>query len=237
MEKTRVLLVDDDIVLAPIIKDYLESKDILVTLLQTSINVLAHLKEESYNICLLDVKMPSKSGFELAVEMQDVYPELPFIFLTGESAKSSKIEGFIIGADDYITKPFNIEELYLRINAVLKRSLVKKSEIHSTQVQYRIGIYTFKPEFRMLSYNTNERQLSTIESQLLQLFCESVNSRIDREVALRKIWKDNYMLKTRSLNVYISKLRHYFKEDHTIKIINIHGEGYAFVVIPAITYF
>jgi two-component system OmpR family response regulator len=229
VEQLNVLIVDDDVILGPVVKDYLESRDMLVTLVQDSTRALITVKENEYDVCILDVKMPGKTGFELAAEIQDILPSLPFIFLTGESGKSQKLEGLRMGADDYITKPFNIEELYLRICVVVRR-MKRADKLPDLLPAYTIGRYSFNPHLRTLSFRAATRQLSAIETQLLLMFCQSHNGIIERETALKKIWKDEYMFRGRSLNVYVSKLREYLQEDKNIDILNIHGRGYSLVV-------
>lgn len=223
----NILIVDDDTIIGPVLKDYLEDKEIHVTLINDSLSALSAIKPNNFDVCLLDVKMPGKSGFELGKELKELHPDLPFIFLTGETGKSDKITGLKIGADDYITKPFNLEELYLRILTVTRRSKKTTTELPE---YYSVGKYIFKPESRQLVFKSNTTTLSSIETQLLLLFCKSGKGVIDREDALKKIWKDEYMLKGRSLNVYVSKLREYLNKDADIEILNIHGQGYQLVI-------
>lgn len=230
-EKINILLVDDDVVIGPVVKDYLESKDFEVVLIQDSTRALDVIHEVHFDACILDVKMPGKSGFELAIEINERYPNLPFLFLTGESGKLQKIQGLTIGADDYILKPFNLEELCLRLNVVTRRSKAKNNNEDKPE-KYTIGNYVFNPNSRTLLEKTNsmEQRLSAIESQLLQMFCEHKEGIVDREQALKKIWSDEYMLKTRSLNVYVGKLRTCLSNDKSIEILNVHGKGYQLVV-------
>lgn len=225
----NIMVVDDDVILGPVIKDYLELQGATVTLVQDSSKALSSIKGGDYDICLLDIKMPGKSGFELAEDIHEAYAQMPIIFLTGEAGKTDKIKGLRMGADDYITKPFNLEELFLRILAVTRR-FKKAYKENITTEQYTIGGYTLHPQLRKLYYNNDERPLSAIETELLVMFCKADNGIIEREVALKKIWKDEYMLKGRSLNVYISKLREYLSNDSNIEILNIHGKGYSLVV-------
>lgn len=225
----NILIVDDDAIIGPVLKDYLEDKGFNVTLVSDSLSAIQTVKNNNFNICLLDVKMPGKTGFELGTEISEIYPNLPFIFLTGETGKSDKIAGLKIGAEDYITKPFNLEELYLRILVVTRRSNRKALDTTAPE-QYSIGKYIFKPDTRKLSYKDKTTTLSSIETQLLSLFCQSESGILDREFALKKVWKDEYMLKGRSLNVYVSKLREYLNQDTDIEILNIHGQGYQLIV-------
>lgn len=225
----NILIVDDDTIIGPVVSDYLESQDLDVTLIQDSSLALNAVKKGAFDVCLLDVKMPGKTGFEIAEEIHEVFSDMPIIFLTGESGKADKIKGLRLGADDYITKPFNLEELHLRILAVTRRS--KKSQNkESKPEQYAIGTYTFRPSLRKLQYGNEEQSLTAIETELLCMFCEAENGIIDREVALKKIWKDEHMFKGRSLNVYVSKLREYLSKDNRIEILNIHGKGYNLIV-------
>ncbi|MBK9272080.1 MAG: response regulator transcription factor [Saprospiraceae bacterium] len=221
----RVLLVDDDRTLSPLVKEYLQAKSYQCDLFHNGFEALKFLHENSVDICVLDIKMPLKDGFELARDIRILLPEVPFLFLTGETDKEDRIKGLEAGADDYIIKPFSMQELELRIRAVLRRYLGHHKP-KSDSLIYQIGIYRFNPSSRELKNEQSIRKLSAIEAKLLNLFCQSEDWIIDREVALKRIWSDENNFRERSLNVYVSKLRNYLKEDPSIEIMNIHGSGY-----------
>ncbi|MEN0004419.1 MAG: response regulator transcription factor [Bacteroidota bacterium] len=225
--KARILFVDDDFQLSLITKEYLEAKDFEVQLIHNANDGLAIFKQNTFDLCLLDVKMPIRDGFSLASEIRTLDPAIPIIFLTGKTEVTDRIKGLRLGADDYVTKPFSMEELTLRMNAVLKRTLTPEDEDSKSLV---IGDYDFNPISRELGRAGTIDKLSAIEAQLLQLLGENLNGLVKRDYALNKIWLDEDHLKGRSLNVYISKLRKYLKEDERIEILNVHGEGYRLVV-------
>lgn len=224
----HLLLVDDDQNLSSLTKEYLEAKGFVVTLCQSGEEGLAAYKSGAFDACILDVRMPFKDGFALSQDIREISPQVPIIFLTGAVQKEERIKGLSLGADDYITKPFSMEELYLRIRNTLNRSLTqqKKVEAHI----HKIGLYRFNVAMRELNCGAEMTKLTAIESKLLQLFCESENGLIRRDIALQRIWGDEDMLKGRSLNVYVSKLRTFFVADPSIEILNVHGEGYQLVV-------
>jgi len=220
-----VLLVDDDRTLSPLVKEYLLAKNYECVLFHNGYDALKFLQENSVDICVLDIKMPMKDGFELSRDIRSLNPEVPFLFLTGESDKEDKIKGLEAGAEDYITKPFSMQELELRIKAIMRR-YTKQQEIKLENPILQVGKYQFNASSRELILGQNIKKLSAIEAKLLSLFCESQDWVIDREIALKRIWSDENNFRERSLNVYISKLRTYLKEDPNIEIMNIHGTGY-----------
>lgn len=225
----RILMVDDDRTFSVLTQEYLEAKGLKVSLLHNGDDGLTTFRKADFDLCILDVKMPLKDGFTLAGELRSWRPEIPIIFLTGQTEKEHRIKGFLVGADDYITKPFSMEELYLRVSAVMRRVQVQekaKQEIGP----YRVGVYSFDARTRELALGGQTAKMSAIEARLLQLFCDSPAGMIEREAALRQIWDDEDMLRGRSLNVYVSKLRQYLKEDPAIEILNVHGVGYQLVV-------
>lgn len=225
-----ILLVDDDRTFVPLVGEYLEAKGLRVTLRHSGDEGLAAFRKSQSDLCVLDVKMPLKDGFRLAEEIRALAPDVPLIFLTGETAKEQRIRGLTLGADDYVTKPFSMEELYLRIMAIWRRTNQQTQRKAREQATFQIGHYHFNPATRELVLAAQTAKLSAIEARLLLLFCESENGIITRETALRKIWGDDDMLRGRSLNVYVSKLRQYLKDDPAIEILNVHGEGYQMVV-------
>lgn len=228
-EKIKILLVDDDRALSPMVREYLEAKEYDCSLFHNAFEALKFLETDSVDLCILDIKMPVKDGFELAREIRMINPEIPFIFLTGENEKEDRIRGLEAGADDYITKPFSMHELELRVKAILRRYMSQYTTKAET-TKYSIGIYEFDPGTRELKSQGEIKKLSSIESKLLLMFCQSHDWIIERDQALKKIWDDENSFRERSLNVYISKLRQYLKEDASIEILNIHGSGYKLLI-------
>lgn len=224
----HLLLVDDDLALSPVTKEYLEAKDFQVTLRHSGEEGWTAFRSGTFDCCILDVKMPFKDGFSLAEDIRQLNPDMPILFLTGASQKEERIRGLSLGADDYITKPFSMEELYLRIRNILKRSTLQQKQ--SEKAAYEIGLYRFDVATRELHGGPEMVKLTAIEARLLQLFCESDNGIIRRDIALQRIWGDEDMLKGRSLNVYVSKLRTFLSADARVEILNVHGEGYQMVV-------
>ena len=224
----HLLLVDDDLALSPLTKEYLEAKGFAVTLRHSGDEGLAAYKMGTFDGCILDVRMPFKDGFSLAEDIRQLSPNIPILFLTGAVQKEERIRGLALGADDYITKPFSMEELYLRVRNTLKRSTAQQKEIE--KAIHEIGLYRFDVATRELHGGPEMVKLTAIEAKLLQLFCESDNGIIRRDTALERIWGDENMLKGRSLNVYVSKLRTFLAAEPRIEILNVHGEGYQLVV-------
>ena len=222
-ETINILLAEDDPNLGTILRAYFKQKGCNVFLAIDGEKALEFFRnEENIDICVLDVMMPIKDGFEVAKYIRRINPSIPVIFLTAKTLENDKLKGFEIGADDYITKPFSIEELYARINAVLRRC---HEERPSTSV-FNIGRFTFNADRQSLSINGKEQHLTSKESDLMHLFCLNYNQVIDRVTTLNKIWKDDSYFAARSMDVYITKLRRYLKEDPSVKIVNIHGVGF-----------
>ena len=229
MEGFSILLVDDDKVLSTVLKEFLETKGFRADLRHDAASGLSLFRDGNYDLCVLDVKMPLKDGFVLSEELRAIDSEVPIIFLTGESEKERRIEGLKLGADDYVIKPFSMEELELRIINVLRR-VNKKKETSKLMEPRGIGLYYFDPVSRTLQIENKIIRLSATESKLLQMFCTSPEGQINRSEALNKIWKDEAQLHGRSLNVYVSKLRKYLAEDVNLEILNVHGSGYRLVI-------
>lgn len=230
MDSIKVLMVDDEFEYAELTKEYLEAKGVFVRYISRPELVLRVLEEESFDICLLDVKMPNKDGFTLAEEIKEKDENMPIIFLTGQTLKEHKIKGFQIGADDYITKPYSLEELYLRLVAIMRRYKVAYSKHIENQDAILIGNYTLHTQNRQLNFVSHTQRLSAIEAKLLFLLVKYKESHLKREVALLEIWGEDDYYKAKSMNVYITKLRHYLKEDKRIEILNVHGEGYKLLI-------
>lgn len=227
--QTLILLVDDDRSLSPMVKEYLEAKDFTCHLHHNAYDALEDLKRFSFNLCILDIRMPLKNGFQLAEEIKTLQPDTPFLFLTGNTEKDDRIKGLEAGADDYITKPFSMQELYLRVKAILKRTEMYTNH-RKTAAQFDIGKFKFNADSREIVDTLDPIKLSAIESKLLRMFCESHDGIVLRDHALKQIWQDENSFRERSLNVYVSKLRHYLKGDPNIEILNIHGTGYKLLI-------
>ena len=226
--KPKILLCEDDTNLGMVLKNYLELNDYEVTLERDGRLGLAAFQREKYDICLLDVMMPNMDGFTLGEEIRDVNPDVPLFFLSAKTMKDDIIQGYKLGADDYITKPFDSEVLLHKIKAILKRN----EEMHKEEVnaEFDLGRYHFNPRLRELTINGKVQVLSPKENELLKMLSEYKNDLLSREIALKKIWGSDTYFNGRSMDVYIAKLRKYLKEDNTIEIVNIHGNGFRLVV-------
>jgi two-component system OmpR family response regulator len=231
-KKINILLVEDDPNLGMILKESLELRDYSVELHKDGESAWAGYSKGSYDLCLLDVMMPKKDGFTLAADIRKVDTVVPIIFLTAKSLKEDKIEGFKVGADDYMTKPFSMEELELRMEAILRRSN-KSSNTNTDQKVFQIGKLNFNYDERKLTSAASAQNLTTKEADLLKLLCIHQNNILERDVALKSVWNDDNYFTGRSMDVYITKLRKYLKEDSNIEIINIHGTGFRLMVKDA----
>lgn len=227
--KTKILLVEDDPSLGPLLQEYLEAKGFETKLANDGVKGADVFFKGSFDLLLLDVMMPNKDGITLAKEIRVADKNIPIIFLTAKSMKEDALEGFHAGADDYITKPFSMEELLARVNAVLRRTNKVRST-ESDEVNFTIGAYSFNSQKQLLLINNNEQKLTTKESQLLRLLCVHKNDVLDRNFALKTIWQDDNYFNGRSMDVYIAKLRKYLKDDTKVEIINIHGKGFKLLV-------
>lgn len=226
----RVLVVEDDKNLGKVLTDYLTSKNYLVHLAEDGEIGFDFFTNNDYDIIILDVMMPKKDGFSLAKDIRKMNKDIPIIFLTAKSHKENIIKAFNLGADDYLTKPFSIEELLLRMDAVLKRTVkIDKIELDDNFI---IGSYTFHHNQNLLiSSSGTDYKLTTKENDLLKLFCEHINSKVDRSLALMKIWGDDSYYNARSMDVYIAKLRKYLREDKKIDLKTIHGFGFKLLIL------
>jgi DNA-binding response OmpR family regulator len=224
--KPKILLCEDDTNLGMVLKNYLELNDYDVILERDGRLGLAAFQREKFDICLLDVMMPNMDGFTVAEEIRDVDPDMPLFFISAKTMKEDIIQGYKLGADDYITKPFDSEVLLHKIKAILKRN----EELHREEAnaEYDLGKYHFNPRLRQLSAE-NTQVLSPKENELLKMLCEYKNDLLPREVALKKIWGSDTYFNGRSMDVYIAKLRKYLKDDSNIEIVNIHGNGFRLV--------
>ena len=225
--KPKILLCEDDTNLGMVLKNYLELNDYEVVLERDGRLGLAAFQREKFDICLLDVMMPNMDGFAVAEEVRDINPDVPLFFLSAKTMKDDIIQGYKLGADDYITKPFDSDVLLLKIKAILKRN----EETHREEVnaEFDMGKYHFNHRLRELTIDGRINVLSPKENELLKMLCEHKNDLLTREAALKKIWGSDTYFNGRSMDVYIAKLRKYLKEDETIEIVNIHGNGFRLV--------
>ncbi|MCB0791962.1 MAG: response regulator transcription factor [Flavobacteriales bacterium] len=221
----RILLVEDDPNLGGLLAEYLKAKGYAVEHRVNGKEGLDAYHKGGFDLLMLDVMMPVKDGFTLAREIRRTDQRTPIIFLTAKSMKQDTINGFLAGADDYLTKPFSMEELLLRIGAVLKRTKGVVAEQEAPR-SYTIGGFEFDVRKQVLRRDEEERRLTTKESELLRLLCQNKNGLMERHAALREIWGDDNYFNGRSMDVYIAKLRKYLKEDPNVEIINIHGQGF-----------
>ena len=227
-EKTRILLCEDDENLGMLLREYLQAKGYATDLLPDGDAGYKAFVKAKYDICVLDVMMPIKDGFEFAKEIRQINTDVPILFLTARTLKDDILEGFKIGADDYMTKPFSMEELLLRIEAIHRRVKGKKNKDGAI---YKMGKFTFDTQKQVLSIGDQIKKLTTKESELLSLLCAHANDILERNHALKTIWIDDNYFNARSMDVYITKLRKHLKDDPSIEIINIHGKGYK-IIIP-----
>jgi DNA-binding response OmpR family regulator len=225
--KTRILLAEDDENLGLLLKEYLLAKGYETELFKDGEKALKGFKNNHFDICILDVMMPIKDGFTLAREIRMINPSMSILFLTAKSMKDDILEGFSIGADDYMTKPFSIEELLVRIEAILRRA--RKDQGPLGQSQFKIGTFTFDATKQVLQRGENIRKLTTKESELLRYLCVNINAVLDRNFALKTIWVDDSYFNARSMDVYITKLRKYLSDDPSIEIINVRGKGFKLI--------
>ena len=226
-KKYKILLCEDDTNLGMVLKNYLEINDYDVTLERDGRLGLAAFQREKYDICLLDVMMPNMDGFTLAEEIRDVDPDIPLFFLSAKTMKEDLIQGYKLGADDYITKPFDSGVLLLKIKAILKRN--EEENKGNDNIEFDLGKYHFNPKLRELKNGDSTQTLSPKENELLKMLAEHKNDLLPRERALKKIWGSDTYFNGRSMDVYIAKLRKYLKEDEDIEIVNIHGNGFRLV--------
>lgn len=229
-EKLKILLCEDDENLGMLLREYLQAKGYHAVLCQDGEVGYREFAKGKFDIAVLDVMMPKKDGFTLAQEIRQANTEIPIIFLTARALKDDILEGFKIGADDYITKPFSMEELVLRIEAILRRVHGKKAKDATV---FRIGRFVFDAQKQLLTIGEKQTKLTTKENELLALLCAHSNEILQRDFALKTIWIDDNYFNARSMDVYITKLRKHLKDDDQIEIINIHGKGYKLIVPDA----
>ncbi len=224
---SRILLVEDDQSFGVVLKDYLMMNDYDVTLAVDGELGLKAFMEDEYDLCIFDVMMPKKDGFSLAEDVKKINKNMPIIFLTARNMKEDILKGYQLGADDYITKPFDTELLLYKIKAILQRSVVLEEE---EQEHFEISNIIFDSVLRQLKVNDKEYKLSPKENELLKMLCLHRTDFMPRDLALRKIWKKENYFTARSMDVYIAKLRKILKDDDGLEIINVHGEGFRLLI-------
>ena len=226
----KILLVEDDINFGSILKEYLGLNDYVVTLAKNGIEGFEKFKKEKFDLCILDVMMPYKDGFTLAKEIREENSLVPIFFLTAKHLKEDVLKGFKFGADDYMTKPFDSEVLLAKIKAILNRKNFIEHPVVET-FEFSFSDFNFNSKLRFLKFKDKDPiKLSPKESQLLRLLVLHINDLLPREVALNKIWRDDNYFTSRSMDVYIAKLRKYLSDDEKVQILNIHGEGFRLVI-------
>lgn len=228
----KILLVEDDPNLGLLLQDYLQLKGKFDVVLSTDGEEgLRAFNKQQFDLCILDVMMPKKDGFALGKDIRKINENVPIIYATAKAMMEDKVSAYDLGGDDYITKPFRIEELLLRINALLKRVAAREPEATGPlQTQFQIGDYNFDFTTQMIHFKGQSQKLSTKEAELLQLLCINKNSVLTREEALLSIWHDDNYFNGRSMDVFLSKLRKYLREDPKVEILNVHGKGYKLLV-------
>jgi DNA-binding response OmpR family regulator len=229
MENIKILLAEDDSNLGTLLKNYLIARNYETTLCVNGTQALGTFSEGTFGLCILDIMMPEMDGLSLAKEIRKSNADIPIIFLTAKNQKEDILEGFKSGADDYITKPFSMEELLYRIEAILRRTTASSSSVNRKDNIYFIGTYSFDPLKQILFYNEKPNKLTTKESELLELLCKHGNEILERNYALKTIWIDDNYFNARSMDVYITRLRKYLKNDTSVKILNVHGKGYKLI--------
>jgi DNA-binding response OmpR family regulator len=231
MTSVRILLLEDDANLGFILKEHLELQGYVVDLRTNGVDGMECFRRGGYTLCLVDVMMPKKDGFTFAREVRALNDQVPLMFLTARSLKEDRVEGLKIGADDYITKPFSMEELMLRIRAVLKRTRQAPVMLPG-RGEYTIGTFSFDPDTRMLRGPDTSDELTTREADLLKMFCEQDQGLLERATALRQIWGTDSFFAGRSMDVFISRLRKRLAGDPDVQIVNVHGKGFRLLVAP-----
>lgn len=229
MSRTAILLVEDDPNLGNLLAEYLRAKDYDVTLATDGKAGWEAYSKGRFDLLVLDVMMPLKDGFTLAREIRAKDSATPIVFLTARSMKQDTITGFGLGADDYLTKPFSMEELLLRIGAVLRRTRGVEPRVEEPD-RFDLGSSSFEPKRQLLRTPAGERRLTTKESELMRLLCLNRDQVLERAVALNQVWGNDSYFSGRSMDVYIAKLRKYLRDDPHVEIINVHGKGFRLVV-------
>lgn len=225
-EKVKILLCEDDENLGMLLREYLITKGYAVDLQPDGEVGYKAFSKNKFDLCIFDVMMPKKDGFALAADVRALNTEVPIIFLTAKSMKEDILQGFKLGADDYLSKPFSMEELLYRIESIMRRVRGKKAK---DVVTYALGKFIFDAQKQMLTIDGESKKLTTKESELLNLLALNANNILERNFALKTIWVDDNYFNARSMDVYITKLRKLLKSDESVAIINIHGKGYKLI--------
>ena len=226
MSQIKVLLAEDDKNLGMILKAFLDSKGLFTTLCSNGQEALDSFNTYEYDLCLFDVMMPVMDGFTLAKQIKMNNPSVPIVFLTAKKEQDDILEGFRIGADDYVTKPFSMDELLARLQAIHRRCVY----VQAKPAVYQLGSFTFDSPRHILTKGNETKKLTSKEADLLLLLCENIGNTLERSKALLQIWEEDSYLNARSMDVYITKLRKYFKDDPNVDIQNVHGVGFKLVV-------
>ena len=229
-EKLKIFLCEDDENLGMLLREYLQTRGYDADLQPDGEAGYKAFTKNKYDLCVLDVMMPKKDGFTLASDIRGINTEVPIIFLTAKSMKEDILQGFKLGADDYLSKPFSMEELLSRIESILRRVRGKKIKDVTT---FNIGGFVFDSQKQVLVFDGETRKLTTKESELLKLLASNANNILERNYALKTIWEDDNYFNARSMDVYITKLRKLLKDDPNVAIINIHGKGYKLITPQA----
>jgi DNA-binding response OmpR family regulator len=227
--KAKILLAEDDTNLGFVVSDQLKSEGYAVTLALDGSEAFQKFNQDKFHLCIFDVMMPKKDGFSLAKDIRNIDKEIPILFLTAKSMTEDKIEGFKIGGDDYLTKPFDFQELLLRIKSLLKRVNIVEEVANDKIIE--LGTYTFDSENYKLNHVNFEKSLTKKEAQILAILCKFKNQVVSREIVMNAVWGQEDYFIGRSLDVFITKLRKYFSEDEKIQISNIHGIGFKLEVL------
>lgn len=225
-KQVKIFLVEDDLSFGSVLKSYLEINDFSVEWIDDGKYAMDHFRKGSFNICILDIMLPHVDGFTIAQEIRKINLDVPIIFLTAKKLKEDVLRGYGVGADDYVTKPFDTDILLAKIRAILSRREAQSGE----RDLYQIGKFTFNSKLRTLTSGEDEKKLSPKEAQLLELLALNPNELISRELALKKIWGADDYFTARSMDVYITKLRKFLSEDPDLNIKNIHGAGFQLVI-------
>lgn len=221
--KPRIFLVEDDLSFGAVLKSYLEISDFEVAWVDDGLHAVSTFAKSSFDICILDVMLPNVDGFTIGTEIRKINSGVPILFLTAKNLRDDVLKGYRIGADDYITKPFDTEVLIFKLKAILKR----QSGIQTKESDfYQIGSYQFDFKLRTVEHEGSKQKLSPKEAELLKMLCDNLNELLPRETALKKIWGDDGYFTARSMDVYLTKIRKLFSEDPSVEIRNIHGSGF-----------
>lgn len=223
----NILLAEDDLNLGELLSNFLKSKGYQVDLTRNGKLAFERFNQKKFNFCIFDVMMPEMDGFTLAKEIRELDKKVPILFLTAKAMKEDKLEGFALGADDYLTKPFSMEELLARITAISRRADIGEA---SEEEKYQVGTIAYEPTYRILHLAEGKKKLTTKENQLLHLLVKNKNEILDRQATLRAIWGDDNYFNGRSMDVYIAKIRKLLREDPNIEIMNVHGKGFKLVI-------